>query len=222
MLILSHRGYHRSCPENTLEAFEQAVAIGVDGIETDIRLDANGVPILFHDRIAPTGAPVASLTREELSEFVGYPVPPLESALDSFSQPLWNLEIKESAGVANTLSVLDRFHTSRRILVTSFNHQVVGEVAQRAAVDVGLIVAHRPIETVKLADWFSNGAGPRFIVWEFGAIDRALVESAAAQGIQSLVYGVVTREEHESVLEWDPYALITDHPELLIGIHHKT
>lgn len=222
MLILSHRGYHRSCPENTLEAFEQAVAIGVNGIETDIRLDANGVPILFHDRVSPTGAPVSSLTQEELSEFVGYSVPTLESALDSFSQPLWNLEIKESAAVAGTLSVLDRFRTSRRLLVTSFNHPVVEEVAQRAAIDMGLIVAHRPIDTVKLADWFPAGAGPRFIVWEYGTIDLSVVESAAAQGIQSLVYGVITREEHESVLEWDPYAVITDHPDLLIGIHHRT
>lgn len=222
MLVLSHRGYHRSCPENTLEAFEQAVAVGVNGIETDIRLDADGVPILFHDRIAPTGAPVASLTQEELSEFLGYSVPSLESALDSFSQPLWNLEIKEAAAVAGTLSVLERFRRSRRLLVTSFNHPVVEEVAQRAAVDVGLIVAHRPIEMVKLVDWFPKNAGPRFIVWEYGVIDRTVLESAAAQDIQSLVYGVITREEHESVLEWDPYAVITDHPELLIGIHHKT
>src|SRR5262249_3557646 len=50
MLILGHRGYHATVPENTLEAFAQALALGADGIETDIRLSADELPILFHDR----------------------------------------------------------------------------------------------------------------------------------------------------------------------------
>src|SRR5258708_4377063 len=82
MLILSHRGYHETVPENTLEAFEQAVALGVDGIETDIRLSADGLPILFHDRTTSDGRSVAALSRAELSELVGYPVPTLGEALE--------------------------------------------------------------------------------------------------------------------------------------------
>ena len=36
MLVLSHRGYHAAVPENTYEAFERALRLGVDGIETDL------------------------------------------------------------------------------------------------------------------------------------------------------------------------------------------
>ncbi|MBI3937750.1 MAG: glycerophosphodiester phosphodiesterase, partial [Betaproteobacteria bacterium] len=42
MLILAHRGYHATVPENTLEAFAAAVELGVDGIETDVRTSRDG------------------------------------------------------------------------------------------------------------------------------------------------------------------------------------
>ena len=39
MLILAHRGLHATQPENTMGAFAAAQKLGVDGIETDVRLD---------------------------------------------------------------------------------------------------------------------------------------------------------------------------------------
>ena len=48
----AHRGLHGpAVPENSLTAFEAALAIGA-GIECDLRLTADGVPIVFHDRDA--------------------------------------------------------------------------------------------------------------------------------------------------------------------------
>ncbi|MFV8833671.1 glycerophosphodiester phosphodiesterase family protein [Aquisalimonas sp.] len=47
--IIAHRGVARSYPENTLAAFEAAVAAGADGIELDIQLTADGVPVVLHD-----------------------------------------------------------------------------------------------------------------------------------------------------------------------------
>ena len=51
MLLLAHRGYHLSVPENTMAAFAAAVALGVDGIETDVRLSRDGLPVIIHDRV---------------------------------------------------------------------------------------------------------------------------------------------------------------------------
>jgi len=48
-LVLAHRGGARETPENTRLALEHAVASGADGIELDVRLAADGVPIVFHD-----------------------------------------------------------------------------------------------------------------------------------------------------------------------------
>lgn len=47
--IFAHRGASSECPENTLSAFTRAIEIGVAGIELDVRLAADGVPIVIHD-----------------------------------------------------------------------------------------------------------------------------------------------------------------------------
>jgi glycerophosphoryl diester phosphodiesterase len=49
-LIYAHRGASAIHPENTLRAFRHALAIGVDGIEFDVRATADGVQVVIHDR----------------------------------------------------------------------------------------------------------------------------------------------------------------------------
>ena len=48
-LIFGHRGSPRRFPENTVDSFEEALRSGADGFETDLRLLADGVAVLFHD-----------------------------------------------------------------------------------------------------------------------------------------------------------------------------
>ena len=45
----AHRGVAQAAPENTLGAFEAAAALGLEGIELDIRLSRDGVPVVIHD-----------------------------------------------------------------------------------------------------------------------------------------------------------------------------
>lgn len=45
----AHRGVAQAAPENTLGAFEAAVALGLEGIELDLRLSREGVPVVIHD-----------------------------------------------------------------------------------------------------------------------------------------------------------------------------
>lgn len=47
--LQGHRGARGLAPENTLAAFERALAIGVTTLETDVHLSADGVPVLHHD-----------------------------------------------------------------------------------------------------------------------------------------------------------------------------
>jgi len=73
----AHRGVAQAAPENTLGAFEAAVALGLEGIELDLHLSRDGVPVVIHDgnltRLTcghPTGhsnARVAQLDWEALS-----------------------------------------------------------------------------------------------------------------------------------------------------------
>lgn len=48
-LIIAHRGASAVAPENTLAAFAQAIDQGADGIEFDIQLSADGIPVVIHD-----------------------------------------------------------------------------------------------------------------------------------------------------------------------------
>lgn len=47
--IFAHRGASKLAPENTMEAFKLAYEMGADGIETDVQLTKDGVPVLIHD-----------------------------------------------------------------------------------------------------------------------------------------------------------------------------
>ena len=49
MHIIAHRGFSSKYPENTLLAFDEAIKAGAWMIETDIRLSADDIPMIFHD-----------------------------------------------------------------------------------------------------------------------------------------------------------------------------
>lgn len=69
-LIIAHRGSSAIAPENTLGAFRQAIEDGADGLEFDVRLTKNGIPVVFHDptlkRIAGRNLKIINLTSDEL------------------------------------------------------------------------------------------------------------------------------------------------------------
>src|SRR5215210_3446346 len=54
----AHRGASGERPENTLPAFERAVEVGVDALETDVHMTRDGVPIIAHDETAARMAAV--------------------------------------------------------------------------------------------------------------------------------------------------------------------
>jgi glycerophosphoryl diester phosphodiesterase len=91
----AHRGAMSHAPENTLAAFETAIAMGVYRIECDVRQTADGVLVLMHDdtvdRTTNGSGTLRDLTLQQLGELRAVagagggtgsePVPTLESAL---------------------------------------------------------------------------------------------------------------------------------------------
>jgi glycerophosphoryl diester phosphodiesterase len=71
-LIVAHRGSSAHAPENTLAAFEMAVAGGAEGIEFDVRLTRDGEAVVMHDadlkRTGLRGGIVSGMTAAELAE----------------------------------------------------------------------------------------------------------------------------------------------------------
>jgi glycerophosphoryl diester phosphodiesterase len=218
--VLSHRGYHfgAAVPENTSAAFERAIEFGVDGIETDIRLSADGEPILFHDRLAPDGRPIETLTRKELEETVGYQVPALAEVLTRWPDVFWNLEIKCVAAVDATTNLLKRHPRRDSVLVTSFRHDIVARCAQELDVACGPIAAHAPLDVTMMLEPWQRYPHVRTIVWDFNVADREIVSHAQKRGFDVLVYGTITSPEHRLCREWRLAGLITDYPDRAQGI----
>jgi Glycerophosphoryl diester phosphodiesterase len=71
-LIIAHRGSSALAPENTISSFRRAIADGADGIELDVRLAKDGVPVVIHDAtLTRTGrceGDIADLTSAELAK----------------------------------------------------------------------------------------------------------------------------------------------------------
>jgi glycerophosphoryl diester phosphodiesterase len=71
-LIIGHRGASALAPENTLAAFQMAIDAGADGIEFDVQLSKDGIPVVMHDatleRTGRRNDAVADLTALELGQ----------------------------------------------------------------------------------------------------------------------------------------------------------
>ena len=137
MLILAHRGASGYAPENTWPAFKLAREMGANGIETDVQLSKDGVPVLVHDtnldRTSDGTGPVADLTWDELARldagswldarFAGERIVRLDEFLDwCFPDPLLAgdlmicLEVKAPAAADPLIAMLnERALTGQRV-----------------------------------------------------------------------------------------------------------
>jgi glycerophosphoryl diester phosphodiesterase len=65
-LIFAHRGANNEAPENTRSAFDRALNYPIDGIETDVQLSKDEVPVLWHDRFL---SKVPGLEKKHIDDF---------------------------------------------------------------------------------------------------------------------------------------------------------
>lgn len=211
MKVFAHRGYHsEACPENTLAAFQRAVDHGADGIETDIRMAADGTAFLFHDRCLPDGVPVSSLTRAALSDRVGYEVPSLEEALVQGWDVEWDLELKNAGSLLAALPVLKPLVGRVRMFASSFAHPVLRDAVEALGIDGGLLICHAPPDAASL-----GRATERipYLILDFETVTEEVVAMGVECGFRNMVYGPVTRDEHERARRLGFDTVITDHIE---------
>jgi glycerophosphoryl diester phosphodiesterase len=213
-LILAHRGHRTGgAADNTMAAFAAAAASGVDGIETDVRLSADGVPVLVHDRVTPRGRAVTDLTHSEIGADFGYPVPALAEAVAAFPGMVWNIEIKDARAVSAAVAVVLSYGSSRNFFITSFDHHLVRRVAQACSAPCGLLLAHRPIDVRTVMASCADLGTVRVLVWDFEAFDDTVAQGVCRGGWSNYVYGAVTPAEHERCMVPEIVGVITDYPE---------
>lgn len=157
-LIIGHRGASFHAPENTLAAFRMALEAGADGVEFDVQLAKDGVPVVIHDidlkRTGLRSERVADLTSKELGEidvgswfnrkhpqradsaFTSETVPTLVNVLqllNSSNGPIYYIELKCNKATFKPLCsvVCDVIRDSPmlpRMIVKSFELAVIPEV----------------------------------------------------------------------------------------------
>jgi glycerophosphoryl diester phosphodiesterase len=139
--VIAHRGASAYAPENTLEAFELALSMGAEALEMDVRVTADGVPVVMHDptldRTTDMSAPVAERAFEQLrradagARFTadggatfpwrarGVRVPPLAEVLSAFPDVPIVLEVKHPRGQEAVRRVLTDQRAMGRCVVAA-------------------------------------------------------------------------------------------------------
>lgn len=144
--IYAHRGFSGVYPENTVLAFKKAAEVGAEGIEFDVHLTKDGVPVVMHDentvRTTGTDALIKDLTLEEFKaldagfvkkgEF-GFVAPPtLREVFEVLAETGMKCNIEIKSGVyeypnieRKILALMDEFNLREKTIISSFNHFTV-------------------------------------------------------------------------------------------------
>ncbi|WP_462417415.1 glycerophosphodiester phosphodiesterase family protein [Kytococcus sp. Marseille-QA3725] len=166
-VALAHRGFAPDGGENSLAAFDAAVALGCEYVETDVHATSDGVVVAFHDetldRVTDAVGAVADLPWEVVRRARitgGHPIPTLEELLLRHPGLRVNIDLKSDAAVEPTVRLVERLGVHDRVLLTSFDDT-------RRERALGLLSA--PVAT-------SAGQTRTALLW---AASRLLVVSAA-------------------------------------------
>jgi glycerophosphoryl diester phosphodiesterase len=195
-LVIGHRGASAVAPENTLAAFEAAIAAEADGIEFDVRLTRDGIPVVIHDdtlrRTAGVAKRVDELTLEDLKkvdvgswftrsrkltheQFSVQTIPSLQQLFDLFvtNDSLLYLEMKchsfERARLAEACC--------RLVNDNSLKHRVIVECFDLAAIET----VKRIDREIRTAALFEPALTTAPILSE-----RRLVDKAKAVGVDEI------------------------------------
>jgi glycerophosphoryl diester phosphodiesterase len=140
-IVCAHRGASLQLPDNSIEAFQAAIASGCEMIETDVRADRQGRPVLSHDRLRPISPGVGhgrprsrrSSSRPRRRPRRSRPATPpvaLEALLElSAGRIGLDLEIKETRVVPAVLEAIAGWEGA--LLLTSFLPAAIRTVRQR-------------------------------------------------------------------------------------------
>jgi glycerophosphoryl diester phosphodiesterase len=228
--IIAHRGGGLLAPENTLAGIRLARNLGFVGVEFDVKLTADGIPVLMHDdtleRTTDGSGAVAQTRYKEIArldaggwfgnEFSGEPVPSFAAASALCREAgVWaNIEIKPSPGqeretgaaVARMTRLL--WAGSQPLpLLSSFSALALEAAAvESPELPRALLVVETPPNWLAQVDRLQCVA----LHVSHRHLDLALVKAVHDSGRGALTYTVNDSETALDMLEWGVDALVTD------------
>jgi glycerophosphoryl diester phosphodiesterase len=245
-LVIAHRGGAVESTENTIAAFQRAVRIGSDGIETDLRLTRDGVVVIYHDEkygrvegLAPEKRTrlVSDMTYAELSaqtlapvgeDTGGRRVPTLNDLLGSVKTGLLNIEIKRGARldelVNNTIAALKSFSELDRVVLEPPDLKTAEKL--RAALGPRLKLHINPgydkSAPFSVALERVLKFKPHSISVSYKKMSREIAELAHGAGVEVWVWTVDTPDIAQAMRILGADAIKTDRPTMLLDLFSIT
>ncbi|MEG2110334.1 MAG: glycerophosphodiester phosphodiesterase [Clostridium sp.] len=232
-LNIAHRGLSGLYPENTMLAFEKAVEIGCDGIETDVQLTKDGVPVICHDeevdRTTNSTGLICEYTYDDLmnldagikfgEQFKGLKIPTLREFLAYVKDKdiVINLEIKNSIihyeNIEKiTYDLIEEFKMEDKVIVSSFDHYSIRKcIRLNRKVKTGLLYwdcIFEPFNYVQMV-------GADALHPEYNSITEEIVTRSHDNNLEVNVYTVNSKEDMKKMIDLKVDAIITNYPNVL-------
>ena len=152
---IAHRGLALDADENTMRAFEAAVAAGADMLETDTHATADGLALAVHDadlqRIAGDPRRIDELSAAEAGavRLAGdEPLAMLEDVLDTFRGVQINIDVKAPSAIGPAVAAIARTRSAARVCVGGFDGAVVRRTVRTVQAATGTLPVRSPSRAV--------------------------------------------------------------------------
>lgn len=229
VLAFAHRGGAAYAPnrgiENSMRAFENAVALGYRYLETDVHATADGELIAFHDdtldRVTDRTGVVAELPYAEISKArIGgrEPIPRLGELLDAWPDVRINIDIKAEGAIEPLARVVEQTRSADRVCVASFSwkrlraaRRLLGpRVATSLAPPELLFLRLLPRPLCRLLPGTARCVQVPPVQWGFRIVTAGFVEKAHALDRQVHVWTIDDAETMTTLLDLGVDGIITD------------
>lgn len=205
-LLLGHRGVcgSSSVRENTPAAFERCLSAGCDGFEFDVRMTADGIPIVCHDARFKSRA-IAQSNSTVLPE-----LPLLEDVLRDYAAAFLDIEIKVRGAGSAVLSALNHHPMKKGCVISSFLPAVLQELNQLdPAIPLGLICDKRN----QMARW--PDLPVEYLIPRYELLTLTALEELHHYGKKVIVWTVNQPATMRRLASWKVDGIISDRPGVL-------
>ncbi|MFP4456678.1 MAG: glycerophosphodiester phosphodiesterase [Clostridia bacterium] len=236
--IIAHRGASLYAPENTLASFQLAIDVGSDGIEMDVHLSKNGVPVVIHDydvkRTTTETGYVNELTDKELiqldagswfgKKFGDQSIPLLSEVLELCVETnddfLINIELKSGSTVypqieEKVLRIVDNLNLNDKVLISSFDHYAIEkiknlneEIKTGALFSSAIVSPWRYLSTLDFDAYHT--------VWH--RIDKEVIDGCHQNGLSINAYTLDDPNFANILITYGIDGIITNDPERLLNL----
>ncbi|HEX3802268.1 MAG TPA: glycerophosphodiester phosphodiesterase [Solirubrobacteraceae bacterium] len=208
-LVIAHRGVHiTGATENTLAAFELAVAAGADMIEFDVRRTRAGELGILHDHKLGDIA-MDSYSLDEFEQRTGFRPPLLSEVLEWASGRIGlDVELKEDGYAEQVAPLLTNFAAAgNELIVTSFLDPLLARLAQLAPkLRLGLLM----MWTADRATERAAAAGARIVLPEMKLVTEPLIDAVVAAGLEPIVWDFMAANDAALLSDARVAGVITD------------